>query len=422
MRFLRWLRRNKRSSVTPRQFVEDRQSEHPLPSRRPEPDRGKTIYAALAPRLPQAVSGLFYSGVAAIGEVGIDTPEALTYFVPFPGLAPPAGYAILVHTGLRSFLYEVSAALHSRMNVFGAGGKKEQSPTATVEETVSLVAGVFRGFMRDGKAPSLQTKLPAQLKNLADALATHAECFIVAHEIGHIASWLGTGVSSELSPADELRADNFALGLVLGGLAQSPNATQNMSQRMVYAGAEFALRVFAGLAHVGYEFGESHPPPAERLQEIRRAAREALGGTRGFMMVSTIAFSQDQMLESIERTLAPPDKVGFVVGLTPERLLSTLSVLIEECVKGMLAEDSVINEISKIFKNVPSAILKQTAEEAVEIYVDNPKKGVNVDPSQASAWTQRVASEAELFKKIARRLPPSLSQFFLDALLVAQRS
>ena len=182
--------------------------------------------------------------------------------------------------------------------------------------------------MRDGKiaGPSDFAISQGQIE-IASLLATHAENFVVAHEVGHIVVWLRqSGKPGDLSPEEEFQADKHALVFILGA-AGTAAAMNGISRRMTYARAEFALRAHASLEHLGYKFISTHPLPGVRLQKLREMCKSICGGHRGFMQVSTIAFSYDRLLEDMERKIAGETAAAhFVIGVTPERLLSSLSV------------------------------------------------------------------------------------------------
>ena len=331
--------------------------------------------------------------------MGILTPDAFAEYV------SPAGYAIQIYTGLSRFLYRVSRAAHTRMRFITPGGPPEET-TVTVEETVEIMSSIFFNFMVLNKiaGPSDYSISQEQI-NHASTLTTHAEDFVVAHEIGHILLWIARGGEpGDLSPEEEFEADTHALIIALGGRAD-PAAMKDISQRMAYAGAEFAVRVYASLQHLGYQFRSTHPLPGLRLRKLRESATNACGGRRAFMKISTIAFSHDQLLEAMERKIAGDTAAAsFIVGLTPERLLSSLSVLVEEWCKGHVQLDFAVNKIIELFSLVPDEIMRETAQQAALMYFAELPQPFNDETKQL------MIREGQAYMQIASRMPEALRQ------------
>lgn len=405
MEIIDWLK--KILSLTPRQYLERAQKKSPPLKVGSQHDLGKELYARLEQRLPMNIGELFKTGVAVIGEIGVLTPGA------FAQPVWPSGYTIQVHTGLSRFLYSISRVLAARAMTFsGTDGGRIQHPSDTIEKTVEVIDKIFFTLMDAGKiATPSDYEISFEQKQMASALSTHAETFVVAHEIGHIHLWSTQFGSLEThSLEQESEADKIALALILGVVA-NPIATKNISMRMAYAGAEFAVRVFAGLEHLGYKFDEGmHPLPSRRLEEIRNLARDFCVSHRRFMQLSTIAFTYDQLLEEVERRLAEHQAPGqFVLGVTSERLLSTMMVLIEECIKNMVTEKFVVDETTKAFDASPLDVVKQTAREAASMYLVEPLINPTVEEEAFAV------QEGEKFKKIIQLLPQPWCQIFTDA-------
>jgi hypothetical protein len=381
------------------------QCEHP-PSANPKiGDYGRYHYSLLEPRLPADIRALVAENRLAIGEVGVMSPNAFSTFV------PPAGYTIQFYTGMMRFLYRVSRAMHTRVRVFEADGRVHE-PTVDFAPAVTIMAEIFRNFMQTKRiaGPQNYPIVQAQIET-ASGLATCAETFVLAHEIGHIAIWHRRGRGPRrLSRREEIQADRLALTFVLGVEGQ-PGALQNISPRMAYAGAEFMLRVFSGLGHLGYKFMSTHPPPSHRLKKIRELATELCGGRRGFIKLSTIALSYDQLLEAVERNLAGSQAAKrFVVGVSPERVLSTLAVLIEQCVRKQLTLDFAVQEATVLLTEAPGAVARQAAREAAHMYTVEP-----IPPGSADEilFAQQ---EIDTFLELTKRLLAPWNQVFAEAI------
>jgi len=75
--------------------------------------------------------------------------------------------------------------------------------------------------------------------------------------------------------------------------------------------------VFSSLDHLNYKFESTHPLPGTRLQKLRETAIKICGGRREFLDLTTIAFSYDQLLESMESKIATEaESARFVIGTT----------------------------------------------------------------------------------------------------------
>jgi len=408
MRLLNWFRNKSDRPLSPQEFLAQIQQQSP-PRHPPNApgDLGKNSYERLASRFPSDVQNLFVNGKIAIGEVGILTPNAFAKYL------PPAGYAIQFYTGMSSFLYRVSRALHTRVRIWqGTTGEPPKEPTMEVEQTMETLASIFRNFIRDGKIAGPQD-YPIHKEQIerASNLATQAEDFIVAHEVGHIVIWLRAGGEPRsLSPDEEFEADKHALEFILGAKASFPS-TNWRSKREIYAGAEFALRVFSSLDHRGYKFESTHPLPGVRLQKLREMALNICGGRREFVDLTTIAFSYDQLLESMERKIArEAASAHFVIGTTPERLLSTLSVITEEVVRGRLTLDRVIGDLTNIFSITPKETVHEAIKQASLMYFVDKLQNSNVEDAQ-----MRVL-ERETFKKIAARMAEPFNNILQDVI------
>ena len=397
---LHWLKR--KPPPSPREFLATEQAKYPFTAVGALEDSAALHYQELAPRLPHELRQQFDSGRIAIGEIGVLTPNA---FIKDLG---PAGYVIQVHTGLSRFLYRVSKALHTNVRIYSDGDVQE--PTLDQTQTAALVEVIFRNFMASGKiaGPTGYPISRAQIER-ASSLTTQAELFTVAHEIGHAAIWLKDGdAPHDLSPQQELEADRLALLFALGVAGTADKA--KMSYRMIYAGAEFMLRVFAGLEHLGYRFAETHPLPSNRIACLRETMTMLAGGRRGFIQLSTIAFAYDQLLEDIERRLAGPGRAQFVLGLTPERMLSTFSVLLEQYRKGALSLEFVLIEIDNLLVTAPKSMVEAMVRDAVAMYFAEPL----INPTaEDKAISER---ERALLREIGGRLPRQWSEMFADEL------
>jgi hypothetical protein len=397
---------------SPERYLAAAQRKEPWAAVGARHDSGPRLYADLEQRLPLQVRQLFESKQIVIGELGVLKPDA------FIEPVARAGYAIQIYTGLSRFLFRVNRALATNVRVFDPESEpnEEDGPPLAQWKTALIVEEVFRSFMETERigGPSGYPISRRQIE-WASALTTCAEQFAVAHEIAHAINWRARGLHfANSSPEDELEADKLALMFVLG-IAGAADVTRAFSQRMAYAGAECLVRIFACLEHLGYDFRKSHPLPSNRLANLRAVAAELTFGLRGFMSISTVAFANDQLLENVELRFAMTDKT-FVLGVTPERLLSTVSVLVEESLKGNATQESIVTQITDLFEHAPESVVRDMIGQARKMYFTEPLINAT-DADRDVAKRQRA-----LLRSLAESLPPRWAQMMRDALPVGPDS
>lgn len=392
MKLLDWLLGQEPGHRTPGELLAEVQRQDP-PLLTGGSDLGRRVHQRLTARIPTRLRDLHARGDVVIGEVGILSPNALAEFV------PPRGYAIRVYTGLGHLFHTVARILMTSATVHTRGGV--QLPARTADEATELIARLCHDLKQGAPiaAPGDYGLTDAK-REIASALASGAEDFVIAHEFGHIAEWVQRGGNpGEISPDEEYAADRHALATVLGVGASWPTQ-KHLNRREAYAGAEFALRIFGSLEHLDYEFERTHPLPGGRLKRLRESALAVVGSRFRFIEISTIAFSWDQQLEEMERKIAGAAKAArFVVGVTPDRMLSTLSVLIEALARGQLTLDSATERFVGELTGVPAHIVQATAREAKQMY--------EVEALQTAHLrnVQLRSAEVDAFKALSGRLP-----------------
>lgn len=365
------------------------------------------LYAFLEARLPDSFREQVQSGNVVIGEVGIQEPGAT---------AEPVsnGFAIEVFSGSSDLFYSLSRALYAQARIFPGLNDIVQHPVASLEQTLAAIEAIYRTYMRRRKiAKPAGYAISQAQKEPASSLALHAQAFVVAHEVGHVQSWqTGSTAPRGSSPKDELDADKTAAVIALGVMG----GRETVSLREAYAGAEFAVRVFAGLEHLGHRFdADTHPLPTRRLEHIRNVTKDLCFTRRNYVRLSTIAMAHDQLLEEMERRLLKPGADdSFVVGITSDRLLSTISVLVEEFARSKITWSFAASQLDQACVATPFTVVRQAAVEAANMYFVDAL--LNPSPEDEELARQ----EAGFFELIVGRLHGPSQVLFEQAIRQAK--
>lgn len=269
-------------------------------------------------------------------------------------LSPAEEYVIEFYTGAKTLLYTIARALSAATSIYSVPPALPVEPALSMQQVTLIIRKVFIAYASNQNL--LMPRHPAQKEHEKNAhhLATSAEFFLLAHEIGHV--WIAyEPVASAQSclrgdkptKEEELACDSLAISWLL-----SDAIKRGCGVRMAYAGAEFALRVLAFLDHVGTPFEATHPVPDDRLVNLQYVAR-SLCNTLGasFDEVRTIAVAHDEFLEAVEQSMGDVDTSP---NQDRTKLRSKLIVLLEEWSKGMVDEEFAQAEMH-LFKKYASA-------------------------------------------------------------------
>jgi hypothetical protein len=357
-------------------------------------DRAKLHYQTLSPYLPSVL----LSAQLSIGEVGLADPAA--------DMLPKddESFLILLNSGLMEFFYTMSRTLCGLQRTYSPGGVEE--PSLTYDQLVRAVSTLY-GDWKAGKYTRgeefVHPLFPLDQEGTATAehLASCAELFVLAHELGHVAIRLGNSPPFESDPwgGEESHADAFAARIVLV-------ASQRMNARMLYAGAVFAIRVFFGLTQVGFQFAHHYPPAAVRLNMLATSARLLLGNDEAkFLSLNTIAAGFDELLEGAENLLFGR---GPTTRQTTDRVLTRLWSMLEAAANGSVPMDKLVRDASASFTTVSDEVMAEAAQKISGLL----PAGSGVGPGP----TGKQLRMGESLRKLAPQLPEPARSAFTAAL------
>jgi|GEM_PF-1504435 len=302
-------------------------------------DYGARLLDALKPRLPQPILELFNGGLIAVSEIGDPSPNAYVKNL------DNRGFAIVFHSGLRDFIYRVARAFATRSVPMG----DNRPLLLTFDETVRVIAEIFWWYQETEQAFGPQYPIEEDQMKIASRIASEAECFVLAHEIGHVLTQLFRILGKQgddlqlallqgLEPnhTDEHYADQIGLGILLGVYAGEGRLT--LSTSLSYASTEFLLQIFNGLEVLGFEFNETHPPASHRLNVIRDIARRWCGTDTAWKQLTGMSESIGILFNNIIEMIRDPSagKAFFEhqAAEVEQRLLS----LLDECSGGVVPD------------------------------------------------------------------------------------
>ena len=332
------------SGVSAAAWLRERQQKHPPWD---ASDRGHRLLQLMRARLPRELDIGISNGSLAAGEVGTDEPAARMTDL------GSAQFAVEIDSGMFELVNLVTHALFGFTTQHTANGVVQ--PPLTHRQLVEKIAGIFLE-QRGGKFKSLVDYRAAAAglsprPGIADALASYAMQFVLAHELGHVIESLG-GHDKYPAPrpwaASETYADWLGVRLTLG----------TQPKRMVYAGVLLAIRVFLYLERLGQTFAGPHPSLDVRFGLIKQMAREIFDHDIDFTVISTIALSYDEMLEGVENYLAGK---GHTTQQTVERVRVRLWAMLEERLKGSITHQRLVADVQDALQGVDAATCKEVA-------------------------------------------------------------
>ncbi len=258
------------------------------------------LYEKLCLGLPNEIKTRVEQGQIVVGEVGLKNPFA--YIEKFS----EDQSLIVMHSGIFEFLYRIARPLSA--TIFRVEGKSEEIGINT-SDLARIICEIFwwQEKTNDNFGPGYL--ISNEQKYLANLLANSAESFLLAHEFGHAAIWLGADVGvlqSPLSPEDEeTAADALGLHMFISAQTADPNTPEGFLElSLAYAGAEFSLQVWDVMSRLNLGFVDGvHPPSRRRIDELRTTLRGFTETDEVHNALLQIAKQLDQIFGEVVRII-----------------------------------------------------------------------------------------------------------------------
>lgn len=193
-------------------------------------------------------------------------------------------FRIIVNSGMPKFIYQITRALSTR---FQATTDNQILSLPEIGGVVQIISDIIWWYQEFEEPFGPEYNIKEFQKQLADMLSHNAECFLLAHEFGHVIFqpepeitperlieqliWGTDNVSLIGDTTDHERenmADIIALNTVMGVYLGEPDKDFRINQ-LRYAGATLTFEIYNMLENIGLEFSTSHPPFEIRVNMLR---------------------------------------------------------------------------------------------------------------------------------------------------------
>ena len=308
-------------------FAKRRLSEPPLFERNEAgQDRVETIGRLLD--LPGVLAAACDAGRVVYGEIGRTKPDART--------VPAAdGYICEINSGMMDFLYAVARAASGLSVVYRVDGTAKNVQAKSKEEVSELLRSTFRqwrahctpnlfeAFWKQARIEHAKFVVHQAAGGRAESVATWAEAFVLAHELGHAA--LNLKLVESPQPSEELRADSVGFDIFFGSRKVQEDV------RMALGGMCVAIRVIECLEKIGVKFARVYPAAAIRLEMLLSRLRRKSPSQQYFDEINTIVVAHLGMFDSLDDLIGKTTK-SVAGGLWQRRvgLIAALQFLVTE--------------------------------------------------------------------------------------------
>jgi len=325
--------------------------------------------------LPPSAQQLLHDGRLAVGEIGIDVPNA--HVIKLDG----GQFVVVLHSGLFAFLYRIARPLASTVfrSTADAGAGIDRPELARV------IAEVFWWLQKTGDSFGPQYEVTLGQKFIANLLATGAERFLLAHELGHVLFAMGvqTEVEGAEWPGDSIEehvADMAGLYLSLSPYKDVRGETDQLRLMLAYAGAELALQIWGVMERVGLDFVDGvHPPASQRVDALRHSLREWCETDEIFEAIVMAAKVIERMFDEVCEIIAEPGDHAATFEMEAEVLVGEFRALLDRCTTALVPDYSTFytEAPALLSRGYPESVLQKVFIDVIDGFreVMQPDRG-----------------------------------------------
>jgi hypothetical protein len=358
-----------RSVTAATEYLAKRQTKYPVSSDRPGGlDRAWSLYQDLTAGLPPTLCTYASDGAVAVGELGRNAPDVR--------MVPTGDGAVIEFTsGMIDFIDAVVRTLAGNMVKVTSSGP-ENAASLSLSEVALHTAALFREWkwpnqwiwaIRRIAAPKFS--MGKNVQRTVHDIATHALRFLLAHELGHVA--LERGLLPQPNENVELAADTIGFGFLLRA-----GERHGMDPTITFAAAVLAVRICAGLEHVGVRFSGDYPKQQKRVENLHSVMRSACPGVQYFHEIARIAVAYQDQMDDVDRAL---DKRLQAAPLDAERVLVRLVAELLDVALGRLSPGRFEADVVALSERAPRGVIPEALQTLHRYYVDSPTEDTFID-------------------------------------------
>jgi hypothetical protein len=331
-------------------------------------DYAEKLFAIIKPGLLGFLDTISKQDRVAVGEIGSGT--ANVYWEQIGN-----DYAVVFCSGLRDFLYRVARPIAASMKI----GSDLSTHTLPFPELARVIAEIFWWYQEAQIAWGPLYEIDFANIIVGSALATYAECFLFAHEFGHIyvseMKKEKSQLDEELTDYDEeYAADSIGFQiLITAGLAKSGPMPDIP---IVYAGVEFALHVWRIMDRLGIQFVGPHPQATDRIINLRQQLQMACKSEEDYLYALRFAKDIEHILDMVSDIIIDPSEHEAAYDRAAQKIVEEMWDLVKKCVGEMWPDYSrFYSEAPKIFaKGFPTVLIDKVVVEICKRFKEYQNK------------------------------------------------
>src|SRR5262245_38278530 len=293
-----------------RDFLAEKQREFPPAANWSE--LVEQLWESMHPRIPLFIADMRSEGRLVIGATSETEPRIYVRDL------ADRGHAVVIHQDLLHLIYRLTRAATAQIAL--RAGEIDLPAGVDEQRLTQVVTDILWLFKETGGIFGPTYPINRQQMQLAGELSTQAECFLLAHELGHIIVSPAAGKETSqdlierlisgsfvgfLPPGadtwdEEHFADVIAFDLVMG-ISSGQVAALGSQNQLRYAGIELMLLIQYALEQFGFRVSDTHPEASLRLEVIRSRARATSKDDRAYHNLTAIARAYEKIFVTVVR-------------------------------------------------------------------------------------------------------------------------